>query len=220
MVKVLIVDDDEQLLLILTEILGKYKSKFEILPVKNGFEAIQALQQQKFSLVVTDLVMPRINGHVLLSYIAKNFPHIPCIIMTGYGTPELQERLEKKAVSYIQKPFAVTELAELILATLGLEQNVLGTMNGVSVEGFLKLVESESMTCLCEIQSEDGRTGYLIFEGGTLYNAFYENMRGREAALELFKLDRVRIKFRKPPAKKFPRRITVSIASLLREARN
>lgn len=218
MEKVLIVDDDEQLLLILTEILGKYKNKFEILPAKNGFEAIQALQQQKFSLVVTDLVMPRINGHVLLSYITKNFPQIPCIIMTGHGTPELQERLEKKAVSFIQKPFAVTELADLILSALGLEQNVLGTMNGVSVKGFLKLVESESMTCLCEIQSEDGRTGYMIFEGGTLYNAFCDKLRGKEAAIELFRLDRVRIKFRKPPKKKFPRKITSSISNLLREA--
>jgi len=218
MEKVLIVDDDEQLLLILTEILGKYKKKFENVAVKNGFEAIQALQQQKFDLVVTDLYMPRINGLVLLSYMAKNFPHIPCIIMTGHGTPEMRERLEKKATAYIQKPFSVTELADLILETLGQEQNLLGTMDGVSVPGFLKLVESETMTCLCEIQSENGETGYLVFEGGILHNAYYENLRGKEAAVELFKMDRVKIKFRKPPRKKFPRRITKSIQNLLKEA--
>ena len=216
--KVLIVDDDEQLLLILTEILGKYKQKFETVAVKNGFEAIQELQQQKFALVVTDLYMPRINGLVLLSYMSKNFPHIPCIIMTGHGTLEMRERLEKKATAYIQKPFGVTELADLILETLGQEQNLLGTMDGVSISGFLKLVESESMTCLCEIQSEEGDTGYLVFEGGTLNNAFYDQLRGQEAAVELFKLDRIKIKFRKPPRKKFPRRITKSIKSLLREA--
>jgi CheY-like chemotaxis protein len=218
MEKVLIVDDDEQLLLILEEILGKYKKKFITVAVKNGFEAIQALQQQKFALVVTDLYMPRINGLVLLSYMSKNFPHIPCIIMTGMGTPEMQDRLEKKTTAYIQKPFAVTELADLILATLGQEQNLLGTMDGVSVPGFLKLVESESMTCLCEIQSEDGETGYLVFQGGTLHNAFFDNLRGTEAAVELFKMDRVKIKFRKPPRKKFPKRITKSIQNLLKEA--
>jgi CheY-like chemotaxis protein len=218
MERILLVDDDEQLLLILTEILGKYKKKFATVAVKNGFEAIQALQKQKFALVVTDLYMPRINGLVLLSYMSKNFPHIPCIIMTGYGTPEMQKRLEKKAAAYIEKPFAVTELADLILATLGQDQNLLGTMNGVSVPGFLKLVESESMTCLCEIQSEDGETGYLVFEGGHLHNAFYNELRGREAAVELFKMDRVRIKFRKPPRKKFPRRITKSIKNLLKDA--
>jgi CheY-like chemotaxis protein len=190
-------------------------------PVKNGFDAIQALQKQNFSLVVTDLVMPRINGIVLQSYLLKNFPHIPCIIMTGYVTsPELQERLKNNTVSFIQKPFAVNELADLILTTLGQEQNLLGTMNGVSVIGFLKLVESESMTCLCEIQSEDSQTGYLIFEGGHLHNAFFNNLVGKDAAVELFKMDRVKIKFRKPPRKKFPRKISKSISSLLKEANN
>lgn len=216
--KVLIVDDDEQLLLIIAEILGRYKSKFEVVPVKSGFDAIRALQEQKFSLVVTDLVMPGINGMVLLSYVTKNFPNVPCIIMTGHGTPELKERLEKKYSYFIQKPFSVTDLGELILATLGQEQHLLGTMNGVSIPGFLKLVESESMTCICEIQAKDGRTGYLVFQGGSLFNATYGKLNGKKAAVELFKFDRVKIKFRNPPKKEFPRKITSSNAELLREA--
>lgn len=218
--KVLIVDDDEQLLLILTEILGKYKNKFEIYPVKDGFEAIRALQENKISLVVTDLYMPRINGLVLLSYMSKNFPNIPCIVMTGHGTEELKKRLEKQYTSFIQKPFPVTELADIIMSTLGHDQNLLGTMNGVSVSGFLKLVEMETMTCLCEIQSENQETGYMVFEGGVLLNAFYGQLRGEEAAIELFKMDRVKIKFRKPPKKKFPKRINRSLSALLNKAGN
>jgi len=218
--KVLIVDDDEQLLLILTELLGKYKNKFDVYPVKDGFEAIRTLQEQKISLVVTDLYMPRINGLVLLSYMSKNFPNIPCIVMTGHGTEELRNRLKKQFTSFIQKPFPVMELADIIMATLGHDQNLLGTMNGVSVSGFLKLVEMESMTCLCEIQSEKKETGYLVFEGGTLLNAFYDKLRGEEAVIELFKMDRVKIKFRKPPKKKFPKRIKQSLSTLLKQAGN
>lgn len=216
--KVLIVDDDEQLLLILTEILGKYKNKFEVLPVKSGFEAIRALQEQKFSLVITDLVMQGINGLVLLSYLTKNFPSLPCIIMTGHGTPELRQRLEKQYTHFIQKPFSVVELGEMILSILGKEQFLLGTINGVSVTGFLKLVETEAMSCICEMQAADGRTGYLVFEGGELYNATYGKFSGRRAALELFKFERIRIRFRNPPKKKFPRRIKSSIQELLTEA--
>ena len=198
--------------------MGKYKKKFGIVPVKSGFDAIRALQGQKFSLVVTDLVMPGINGLVLLSYISKNFPAMPCIVMTGHGTPELKERLEKKYSHYIQKPFSVMDLGEMILSTLGQEQHVLGTMNGVSITGFLHLVETESMSCICEIQADDGRTGYLVFEAGVLFNASYGKLTGRSAAVELFKFDRVKIKFRNPPKKKFPRKITGSIDNLLREA--
>ena len=216
--KVLIVDDDEQLLLILTEILGKYKNKFEIHPVNSGFEAIRALQEQKFSLVVTDLIMQGINGLVLLSYVSKNFPNVPCIIMTGHGTPEMKQRLEKQYAHFIQKPFSITELGELILSVLGKEQHLLGTINGVSITGFLKLVETEAMTCICEIQSLDGRIGYLIFESGNLLNATYGKFTGPQAAKELFKFDRVKIKFRNPPKMKFPRKIKSSIPELLKEA--
>ena len=218
MERVLIVDDDEQLLVILAEMLGKFKNKFETIPVKNGFDAIRSLQAQKFSLVVTDIYMPGINGIVLLSYIAKNFPNMPSIVMTGHATPELKERMEKKYSHFIMKPFSVTELSDLILETLGQEQNLLGTMSGVSVSGFLKLVESESMTCICEVQSEDGKRGYLVFDGGTLYNAFYGKLKGKDAALNMFKLDKAKIKFRHPPKKKFPRQIKGSLSSLLREA--
>ena len=101
---------------------------------------------------------------------------------------------------------------------LGQEQNLLGTMSGVSVSGFLKLVENESMTCICEVQSEDGKRGYLVFEGGTLYNAFYGKLKGKDAAINLFKLDKAKIKFRHPPKKKFPRQIKSSLSSLIREA--
>lgn len=216
--KVLIVDDDEQLLLIISEILGRYKDRFEVVPVKSGFEAIRSLQEHKYSLVVTDLVMPGINGMVLLSYVSKNFPNLPCIIMTGHGTPELKERLEKKYTHFIQKPFSVTDLGELILSTLGQEQHLLGTMNGVSIAGFLNLVELEGMTCICEIQAKDGRTGYLVFQNGALFNATYGKLTGKKAAVELFKFDRVKIKFRNPPKKEFPRKITNSNAELLQEA--
>ena len=60
--RVLIADDDVQLLTILTESLEKYKGKFEIVAAKNGLEAILALQKQTFSMVITEIRMPKVNG--------------------------------------------------------------------------------------------------------------------------------------------------------------
>lgn len=216
--KVLIVDDDEQLLLILKESLGKYKNLFTIHAVKNGIEAIRALQKEKIDMVVTDIAMPRVNGYVLLSYIHKNFPETPCVIMSSQGTPELQEKLKQKTALFLKKPFSIDELADFIITKLDLEPNVLGTMNGVSIKGFLKMVESDSMTCLCKVQGQNDKTGYMIFEGGELYNAFYDKMQGQNAVMELFKLDSVKIIFKKPPKKKFPRKIKCSIEHLLQKA--
>ncbi len=218
--KVLIVDDDAQLLVILSETLKKYRNKFEVVTVRDGLEAIKALQKDRYSLVVTDLQMPRVNGLVLLSYMNKNFPDMPCIIMTAHGTPALKERLEKDSSHYIEKPFHVQQLASAIMSVLGRHGTLGGTLNGVSVTGFLRLIEMENITCLCELNSQDGEKGYLFFDSGILYNAFYGNFRGEEAATKLFQFDGATIKFRKPPKQKVPRQIVRKVSALLADAAN
>ena len=216
--KVLIVDDDAQLLTIITDTLKKYRNKFELITAKDGLDAIKVMRKQPVSLVVTDLKMPNVNGLVLLAYMSKNFPTVPCIIMTGYGTPFLKKRLEEEALHYLEKPFKVTDLARSIISILGQEEILGGTLNGVSVTGFLKLVEMEHITCLCEISSPESKKGYLLFDGGVLCNAYYGNIRGEEAALILLKMDDVKIKFRKPPKEKVHRKIETELSDLLTEA--
>jgi CheY-like chemotaxis protein len=215
--KVLIVDDDAQLLTIITDTLKKYRNKFELITAKDGLDAIKVMRKQSVSLVVTDLKMPNVNGLVLLAYMSKNFPTIPCIIMTGYGTPFLKKRLEEEALHYLEKPFKVTDLARSIISVLGQEEILGGTLNGVSVTGFLKLVEMEHITCLCEISSPESKKGYLLFDGGVLCNAYYGNIRGEEAALILLKMNDVKIKFRKPPKEKVSRKIETELSDLLTE---
>lgn len=215
--KVLIVDDDAQLLTIITDTLKKYKNKFELITAKDGLDAIKVMRNQPVSLVVTDLKMPNVNGLVLLAYMSKNFPTIPCIIMTGYGTPFLKKRLEEEALHYLEKPFKITDLARAIISVLGQEEILGGTLNGVSVTGFLKLVEMEHITCLCEISSTESKKGYLLFDGGVLCNAYYGNIRGEEAALILLEMEDVKIKFRKPPKEKVTRKIETELSDLLAE---
>lgn len=216
--KVLIVDDDAQLLLILTEALGKYSGKFKVKTVKDGLAAIKAMQKEHFSLVVTDIQMPRVNGLVLLAYMARNFPETPCIVMTGYGTPGLEKRLARDSLYYMTKPFKLSEMAEAIISHLDQHIMLGGTLTGVSVTGFLRLVEMECITCLCEIKSADGEKGYLFFNGGTLYNAFYGELRGEDAAVGLLKMNGATIRYKKPPQKKINRQIKRDLSALLAEA--
>ena len=132
MERILIADDDAQLLIILKESLERYSDKFQVITVNNGLAAIKALQKLPFSLVVTDIRMPKVNGLVLLAYMGKNFPKIPCIVMTGHGTPFLKKRLQQEAAHYLEKPFDVKDLARVITSMLaeGQEQNLGGTVNG------------------------------------------------------------------------------------------
>lgn len=216
--KVLIVDDDAQLLTIIKESLKKYRNKFQIITAKDGLAAIKALQKGHFSLVVTEIQVPIVNGLVLLAYMTKNYPNTPCIIMTGHGTPFLKKRLRQQTSHYIEKPFEIAELAQAIMSVLGDQEIVRGTLNGVSVVSFLNLIEMEYLTCLCEISSPDRAKGYLFFHRGILCNAFYGNLRGEEAVLKLLQMNNVTIKFRRPPKKEIPRVIETDLSALVTEA--
>jgi len=200
--QILIVDDEPMLLTILTDSLKKYSKKFSITTAKDGLGAIMALKDRSFDLVITDINMPIINGLVLLAYMHKNFPQIPCIAMTGFGTPFLKKRMKQDSDHYIEKPFKINELLKAIRSVL--RTGVLsGTLNGISVEGFLKMIELEMITCLCEISSSnptEGKysEGYLYFEQGELYQAYFGRLKGKTAALKIFRMNDVMVKFRKP----------------------
>ena len=216
--RVLIVDDDAQLLTILKEAFKEYKNKFEVVTAQDGLAAIIALRKQRISLLVTDIRMPIVNGLVLLAYMTKNYPKIPCIVMTGYGTPFLRKRLQQETACYMEKPFKVTELAQAIMSVLGQREVLGGTLKGISLAGFVQLIETEYVTCLCEITTPGGEKGYLAFDQGVLHDAFSGRLRGENAALRLLEMDDVTIRFRKPPKKKIAKRIQVPLAVLLTKA--
>ncbi len=221
--KILIVDDEPMLLTILTESLKKYAKKYAITTAKDGLSAIMHLKNRPFDLVITDINMPIINGLVLLAYMHNNFPKIPCIAMTGFGTPFLEKRMRQESSHYIEKPFSIDLLLRAIRSVL--KTGVLsGTLNGISVEGFLKMIELEMITCLCEIRSSDsaegkGSGGYLYFEQGELYQAYYGRLKGNKAALKIFRMNDVAVKFRKPSGKgHIAKKITKDAEGLMLQA--
>lgn len=215
MSKVLIVDDDAQLLLIIAEGLKHYEDKFQVVTVKDGLAAIRALQKETFAAVVSDIQMPTINGLVLLAYMSRNFPKIPCIMMTGYPSPFLEKQMKDRAAFYIEKPFKVKNLAQTIISVLGSPINLSGTLNGISLASFLKMAEMEQLSCICEVASPEGERGYLVFESGNLINASYGKLKGEEAAMGLLQDGVVKIRFRKMPKRKFARRIEKNLTDLL-----
>jgi len=189
---VLMVDDDKDLLASLKEGLGKYDETFHVFTSDSGLDAIEKLKNNTISLVVTDLKMEPMDGFSLLSHIMENYPDIPVIIITGYGTPEM-EKLAKKggAVGYIQKPFIVKDLAVKMMTTLRRESDG-GTLHNVSSGMFLQLVEMEQKTCTIRLEdTSTGRKGVLFFKDGELYDARMNDLQGKDAAYEMFSWEQV-----------------------------
>lgn len=215
--KVLIAEDDLMFQRLLMIRLQKYKDKFRIVLANNGEEAIKILEQTRISFLVTDLVMPKIDGLTLLTYLNKNQPQIPFIVITDYKKSEIMERLSKNNIRILHKPFMIDELAQIIIQDLESDSPG-GSLTGISVASFLQLIEMEGKTCFLEIISEDGEKGIVYFKNGKLYDALYCGLRGEEAASELIAIDKASIRLNNHTNKKIAKRINTSLMNLILDA--
>jgi len=121
--EVLIVDDEEPLLLSIDDGLSVYKKYFTLRTATNGIEAVKVLKgKRSIDLVITDLSMPRMDGFELLAYIKRNYPRIPVILMTAYGTPKIEAITRSMGVfSYLEKPLDINTIANNIFSALSIQ---------------------------------------------------------------------------------------------------
>jgi CheY-like chemotaxis protein len=182
--KVIIAEDDRILLMRLTKALEKDADKFEVLPAKDGQEAIEILQKQPVSVLVTDIQMPRVNGLALLAYVSQKHPNIPCFVMSAYGTAQMKAKLPKDLLQFFQKPFEVEVLAQAIIAVLDRDET-LDDLQMISIVNFLHMINMEQASCVFEIRSSGKTSGLLYFENGELCDAECGDLKGEAAALKL-----------------------------------
>ncbi|MFC1859206.1 response regulator [Thermodesulfobacteriota bacterium] len=215
--KVLIAEDDTDQLNLIMKRLEKYREKFEVVPVRDGQEAIDVLKEEQISLVVTDIQMPRMNGMILLAYVHTYHPSIPSFVITAYGTSRLRSKLPKDLLRFFQKPFDVDDLASAIIAAL--ERNEINEdARGISLLDFLDLIRMEETSCIFEIKSSGKPTGYMYFENGVLYDARSGELRAEPAALELIARKDASYGFDFDPPKEIHRKIKTELDELIRNA--
>src|SRR4030066_2426974 len=126
--EVLIVDDEEPFVLSLADGLSSYKKYFNVRTAPNGAEAVKTLKLSPIDLVITDLSMPKMDGFELLAYMSRNYPKIPVILMTAYGTPKIEEIVGNMGIfRYLEKPLDVDTVADNIIDALGIKISVTET---------------------------------------------------------------------------------------------
>ncbi|GAF02899.1 sensor protein EvgS precursor [Saccharicrinis fermentans DSM 9555 = JCM 21142] len=107
---VLIVEDDIELREYLTNLLDEY---FFVKSAENGKIALEMLQEEHPDIIVTDLMMPELNGIEMTKKIRSNLEtcHLPLIMLTAKSTQDQKiEGIETGADAYIEKPFTTTYL--------------------------------------------------------------------------------------------------------------
>ncbi|WP_081772781.1 two-component regulator propeller domain-containing protein [Prevotella sp. MA2016] len=120
---ILVVDDNQDMLSFVSSCMKEY---FDVYTASDGAEALQVLQQQQIDLVISDVMMPGIDGFELCRRVKTdiNLSHIPVILLTARTTDVSRiEGLQLGADDYLTKPFNVEVLRLRVQKFIDWEQN-------------------------------------------------------------------------------------------------
>jgi len=124
--RILIVDDEESLRAPLQ--IAFQSEGFEVSVASDGPEALQLLKEEAFHLLLTDLMMPKMNGIQLMEEARRVQPDLVVVLMTGFGTVETAVKaLKGGAYDYVLKPFKLDEIMRAVKR--GLEHQKLQAEN-------------------------------------------------------------------------------------------
>lgn len=107
--KVLVVDDERRICQNVEKILSK--NNFEVIHALSAKDALEKMAGESFSLLISDIVMPGMNGLELLSLVKKKWPLTKVVMMTAYASTDTAVKaMRLGALDYVPKPFTPDEL--------------------------------------------------------------------------------------------------------------
>lgn len=123
MISVLVVDDSQSDLRLVGELL-EANADIEVWCAEDGVGALEKMERSEPDLVVTDLVMPRMDGLKLVTVAREKHPLVPVILITARGNEEIAvEALERGAASYVPKRNLAEDLLDTVRTVLALSRS-------------------------------------------------------------------------------------------------
>ena len=116
--RILIADDEKAVRILLARALSNHDYEIDI--VENGVEAISYIDRRPYDLIITDYMMPKMDGLELTRKIRSKYPSTPILIVTGYGP--MHDLLKSGATACITKPFNIFELQNMVKIFLNKER--------------------------------------------------------------------------------------------------
>ncbi|WP_419661563.1 two component system sensor histidine kinase, hybrid [Desulfosarcina variabilis str. Montpellier] len=112
---VLLVEDDASILQLTTAMLERLG--YTVVPVNSPIEAMRRVNQERLNidLLLTDVVMPEMNGPALAEKMCSLYPDLKCLFMSGYTFDVMAYRnISKKDLNFIHKPFTIKDLSIML----------------------------------------------------------------------------------------------------------
>jgi predicted regulator of Ras-like GTPase activity (Roadblock/LC7/MglB family)/CheY-like chemotaxis protein len=188
--KILIVDDEEDILWSLQNNLCNDSLQVEIAAASSGEEALAILAKSpRMDLVITDIKMPGISGLDLLIEIKNRYPYTAVIIMTAFPSNEYKrESILKGSLHFLEKPFDINALRELVALALKEDKMFKGTVAGVGLGDVIQIKALSGVSSALRVKEGD-RQGIIYFENGQIVHAICDDLEGPEAFYQIMEFN-------------------------------
>lgn len=182
---VLIVDDEEDLTWSISKHLSKDKDSYTLHAVNSASDALDLLKKTEVELVISDIRMPQISGLDLLLKVRELYPETKVIIMTAYGSSEIQDEANKRGCfKYIEKPFEINELRQMILDNVKEKKGFEGRISDFQLSDLIQMNCLGRLTNAINVETA-GQNGTIYFEDGNIVHAKNGKLVGEDAFYEI-----------------------------------
>ena len=184
--KILLLDDDHELVELYREMLGRLPSQPEIFTATSGARAIALLESQSFSLLISDLNMPKMDGLQVLTIVRRKFPQLRTAVMTSVVDAQFRTRAYAMGIDlFLEKPNTGQEInffIDCIESLLDRETDT-GGFRGVQSKSLVDIIQLE---CLSQSSSvlkvtNGALAGRVWFKNGDLIDAETQELKGEPA---------------------------------------
>src|ERR1044071_7348126 len=183
--KILLLDDDKDLLELYREMLSRLPSQPEIYTATSGARAIALLESEPFSLLISDLNMPKMDGLQVLTIVRRKFPQLRTAVMTSVVDAQFRTRAYAMGIDlFLEKPNTSQEInffLDCIESLLGRETD--GGFRGVQSKSLVDIIQLE---CLSQSSSvlkvtNGASTGRVWVVNGEVVDAETQDLSGETA---------------------------------------
>ncbi len=189
--KVLILDDDHDFLEVCRQMLSGLASEPEIEIADTGTKALSLLENEPFSLLLTDLRMPRMDGFQILALVRKRLPRQRIVVMSALGDDHSRSRAYEVGIDlFLEKPKSQVErqrFLECIESVLERDTNGSGFRGMIEHKELVDIIQLECLTqSSAVVKIASGRAiGYIWFRNGEIIDAATSTQKAEEAFKEI-----------------------------------
>lgn len=183
--KILLVDDDQDLLDVYQEMLGQLPSKPAISTANSGPRGMALLAAEPYTVLVCDLNMPKMDGLQVLSIVRRKYPDIRTVVLTSIIDEQFRSRAYSLGVDmYWQKPSSAEEIKqflECIESLLGREDQA--GFRGLQSKSLVDIIQLECLSQSSAVLkiTNGSQNGRVWIQDGELVDATTDELAGEAA---------------------------------------